>query len=302
MKNALVRTVLASFAIVCPLGAQAQEPLSIRVSHPSAGQMLSTRTFPLLYVLEGDIDSSNLDHVHWQLNDGDKPTAPDLSGVDEITVEADGEYRLTVWMADKDHGVIGEKAILTFEVVTFGAQVLSPTAGGRVESSNVEIYYTLFGTQPAGASGVAVRIDDGAPELDTDGDGAVHFSGIANGPHTVRIYIADSGGSPLSKTFESQLSVESDLTIGNLAEAKRLARAATSSRSYRTKRKALSKLRQLLSRMERGGDYAAGAPALDNRSVARARLMTGGVLAGRSSVGPLMRFLRSLERKAKKGA
>lgn len=296
MIAAFIATLMLAVSLVGEASAQPATPPAIRIAQPAQGQVMSNRVFPLLYVLEGDVLGAGLDHVHWQINDGPKPTAPDLSGVDDITVESDGVFHLSVWMADKDHNVVGEKASVDFRVVTFGAVTLAPLEGEKVASSSLSVYYGTFGSSPASAV-MTLQLDEQAPIADPDGDGYVLYHGVGNGAHKLKLWLADAAGTRVSEISERLFSVESALSAENIGELKRLIVGASRSGTPGGRKRGLAQARRLLIEMRDGGKFAADQPSFTHAAVTRlTRLLAAASKGGKEELAALVRRVSRMGR------
>jgi hypothetical protein len=250
MKILLLAFVVALASLSAKPIAAYGEPM-ISCASPEEGEVLRARTFPLLYVMSGIEASDGLDHVHWQLDDEQPRTAPDLNGADEVSVPSDGTYTLTVWMATDSHGLIGEKRSVTFRVVTSGVSLLTPEPDEVVETFDPILEYSPFGEPSEQLSSYYIRIDGSLTIVERDLDGRVALKGLTNGRHTVEIWMADEQGEPLHEVASRSFTVKSSLTRANVLRALSLAR--TASRSGGLAPHARARLSALLRKMSLGG-------------------------------------------------
>lgn len=88
-----------------------------------------------------------------------------------------------------------------------------PYDGASFGGGDVELRYRTWGPL-AGVGQIQVRLDGGAPIVDTDRDGRVAFTGLPRGNHRITVTLADAQGQPLAAPTAS---AEAAFTIVNRA-------------------------------------------------------------------------------------
>ncbi len=255
----------ANLVVQQPVG----EPATMTIVSPQPGETLSNRSFKILYTLQGDLQAARLDHIHWKLSEGDNITAPDLSGVIDVTALREGDHTLVVYMATPEHVVITQKYTINFRVVTMGAVVLSPANNDILPSTNVPIYYNSFGTLPEEAL-FRLQLDGEEAVIDPDTDGVYTFIGVSNGGHQVSVTAVDTAGNPLGDGAVSTFSVLSALSGANANKAYNLSKKALKRTKMTQRKQALNQLRNLLQEMSAGGDSNPDSIGLTHQNIAQA--------------------------------
>ncbi len=242
------------------------------ILYPEEGQVIRSHEFTVLYELTGDLAGARLDHVHYQFTGGFNDTAPDLTGIIDSGVPADGNYSLTMYMATPEHVPINTKKVVHFRVVTMGAVLLSPSANAIMPSTDLTISYSTFGDAPVGAT-AKVSLD-GVEQEDGDSDGNVRFAGLSNGNHTVKARLAASDNSTLGDAEQVIVIVRSALTSQNAARVLRLL-SPFEKKKTSEKKSLLAKAKQILSQMALGGSKNPADRDLTNRNVRKALGLIG---------------------------
>ncbi|MCC6954376.1 MAG: hypothetical protein IT290_09680, partial [Deltaproteobacteria bacterium] len=225
---------------------------NLDIVYPAEGSVLRSSEFTALFSMTGDGAAARLDHVHWILSEFDNITAPDLSGVVDISAPREGDHTLVVYMATPEHVPINGKKEVNFKIVTKGTVMLAPSSGALLNTSSVRVNYTAFGDLPDGAL-LKVQLDGGPEIEDLEADGDVVLDGVSDGSHVVTARITDPVGFQLGEHSSSNFVVQSALSRANAKRAlSNVARALKQSDASKRK-SSIKKLRPILQLMAAGG-------------------------------------------------
>lgn len=249
--------------------ASLENPANIKIDGPKEGEVIRSRTFNLLYTLAGDLNGDNVDHIHWQINSGPAPTAPDLSGVDVVTVENDGHYTLTVWLADAQHFVINGKKTVSFIVETNGIVLIAPSNSEQLHTCDVIAQYSLYGDLPEAFNHVSYRVDGGDVQNENDADGKIPLV-LGIGAHNIQIWMSDSSGNQLGDASLRSFIISTDLTPGNASEALKAINKAAKAKNLASWRKSFQSVKSILTKMKSGGSRNPDHGALTSSNVIKA--------------------------------
>ncbi|MCB9855835.1 MAG: IPT/TIG domain-containing protein [Phycisphaerales bacterium] len=172
-------------------------PPTVAISSPLPGANIIGDEVSVSWLSGGDL--TNADHVHLRLDTGSVVMRPDLSGAYTFTGVAPGAHTLSIQLVDANHQNLTNPEAL--DTVGFTAQavandpptiaITSPAEGATLTGTSLTVNWQTSGDL-TDADHVHVTLDGAGHTSVFDLNGSLTFNGVAEGPHTIHVQLADA--------------------------------------------------------------------------------------------------------------
>ncbi|HPF41305.1 MAG TPA: malectin domain-containing carbohydrate-binding protein [Phycisphaerae bacterium] len=175
----------------------ASDPATIAITAPLDGATIVGDEVIVNWQSGGDLSAA--DHVHLRLDTGTVVMRPDLSGAYTFTGVAPGAHTLSIQIVDANHeNLTNPEALDSIAFTTQAATsdpatvvITSPANGAALIGTSLTVAWQTSGDLSV-ADHVHVSLDGNGHTSVFNLNGSLTFDGVAEGPHTLSVHLADA--------------------------------------------------------------------------------------------------------------